>query len=225
MSVVSARTGALFTAGALTLGLALSGGIATAQTAQPNEMEEPTAAAALQKLPEDPRELKTDSGEPLPLITQPDGTVSMPMIKLNPDGTVSPQETSPADCHFQPSQKNKPQRRGEIANAHIASSVDNATKVNSWIHCDYAVSSLANQTSLFHRGFLSFPIHQATTTTDNSGQRQLSNQGTYRHCEDDDTNEWYGTAYGASVEDGQTYLGFGESTNTSGPRAEVDCGT
>jgi hypothetical protein len=152
---------------------------------------------------------------PMPVVGRP----GIPLVKVNPDGTLDLSAPSPAHCHFAPSTKNGA-TPGTISDAHRSTSVPGAIKVNAYIVCAHRVQALANETQLWKTGFL-FDHLQAEHTTDNAGRAVLPNLGTYRRCTNKKRTTWYGVAYGISEEGGQLYEGYGASPHD----ATFDCGT
>jgi hypothetical protein len=184
---------------------AAGGGVANAVAAQTGSRSLAGALAAL---------VAKHAG-PMPMV----GQSGIPLVKVNPNGTLDLSAPSPAHCHFAPSTK-KGATPGTISDAHRSTSVPGAIKVNSYIVCDHRVQALTNETQLWKTGFL-FNHLQAQHTTDNSGRAILANLGTYRRCTNTKRTTWYGVAYGVSAEGGQLYEGYGASPHD----ATFDCGT
>lgn len=184
-------------------GLVLAGGVASAvSTRRPVSLT--SALAALR------------SRSPSPPVV---GRQPIPLVRVNPNGTLDPSAPSSAHCHYAPSTSKRAQP-GTISDAHPATSVPGAIKVNSYIVCDHPVQALANETELYKTGLL-FNHLQASTTTYNAGKAVLPNLGTYRRCTNHKKTTWFGVAYGVSEEGGQLYEGYGASPH----RQTYSCGT
>jgi hypothetical protein len=200
-----------------TTGTAAAGGGAASASAGTRPGSGPVNIATLLKhLPKPPAQIKGTRPSAAPVL----GQQVVPLVKVNPDGTLNPDQPSPAGCRFQPSATGG--TPGTIQNAHISASVPGAVKVNSYIVCNTPVDALANETNLYKLGFLGLISElQASTVTDNAGQAVLPNLGTFVNCTSTANSTFYGDAYGISEENGQLYEGYGVSpSNTTLP-----CGT
>lgn len=176
----------------------------------------PSIAALLKKLPKPPARIKASQLSSMPVL----GKQAIPLVKVNPDGTLDPAQTSPAGCRFQPSASGG--TPGTIQNPHFSTSVPGAVKVNSYIVCNAPVEALANETNLYKLGFFGLVWElQDSTVTDNTGQAVLANLGTYVQCTSSTSSTFTGTAYGISEENGQLYEGYGASPG----EPSLACGT
>lgn len=182
-----------------------SGGIATA-----------VATSGSQSLPRQLATLVAKHPRPMRVI----GQQGIPLVKVNPNGTLDPSVTSPAHCHFAPSTK-KGATPGTITDAHPSTSVRGAIKVNSYIVCDHAVQALSNRTQLWKTGLLVNHLQSNHPPTTNTGRAVLANQDAWRRCTNTKSTTWYGVAYGVSEEGGQLYYGSGASPH----KRTFNCGT
>ena len=109
-----------------------------------------------------------------------------------------------------------------IDDAHIATSIANAVKVNARITCRRAVQALALRVDLYKKHFFGLLNSlQASTTTSNTGRASLQNQGTFRHCTNHKSTKWFGTAQAASLEGGVVYTASVVSPHVR----TLNCGT
>jgi hypothetical protein len=109
-----------------------------------------------------------------------------------------------------------------IDDAHIATSIANAVKVNARITCRRAVQALALRVNLYKKHFFGLLNSlQASTTTSNAGRASLQNQGTFRHCTNHKSTKWFGTAQAASLEGGVVYTASVVSPHVR----TLNCGT
>ncbi len=168
--------------------------------------------ALLHKLPMPPAQLR---GSPVPVPGQ-----AIPLEKVNPDGTLNPEVTSPAGCRFQPSPTGG--TRGTIQNAYLSTSNRGSVKVKSYIVCNRPVQALSNETGLYKWGVFGLVAElQASTVSYSTGQSVRSNTGTFRHCTSTASSTFFGDSYGVSEENGQLYEGYGVSPGN----ATLHCGT
>ena len=141
-------------------------------------------------------------------------TISVPLraerageADLSPDVADA---VSPAGCVAQ------------IDDAHIATSVANAVKVNARITCRRAVQALALRVNLYKKHFFGLLNSlQASTVTSNAGRASLQNQNTFRHCTNHKSTKWFGTAQAASLEGGVVYTASVVSPHVR----SLNCGT
>jgi hypothetical protein len=140
-------------------------------------------------------------------------SASVPLVAERAGGaaaSAAPDAVSPAGCV------------ASIDDAHIATSVANAVKVNARITCRRAVQALALQVNLYKKHFFGLLNSlQASTTTSNAGRSSLQNQGTFRHCSNHKSTKWFGTALAASLEGGVVYRAFVVSPHV----VSLNCGT
>lgn len=146
------------------------------------------------------------------------------LVAVNPNGTLNPNATSPAKCHYSPT-PNEKGKAGTIGDPHKSTSIlkkrkVNATKVNSFIVCDRKVSALENKTYLY-KLVGAKTSQQATATTTNKNESVLANQKTYKDCSNSKKTTWEGAALGFSIEGGKLYVGVGVSPHSF----TWDCGT
>jgi hypothetical protein len=146
------------------------------------------------------------------------------LVEVSPNGALIPDATSPAGCHYSPT-PNEKGKHGEIGNPHRSTSIlhkrnVNSTKVNSFIVCSRRVEALSNTTYLYTlsggKG-----TKRAQSTTDNTNESVLANQGTFYDCKNSHKTTWDGAALGFSEEGGKIYAGVGYSASSYA----WDCGT
>jgi hypothetical protein len=139
--------------------------------------------------------------------------VTVPLVAERAGGaaaSAAPDAVSPAGCV------------ASIDDAHIATSVANAVKVNARIICQRAVQALALRVNLYKKHFFGLLNSlQASTTTSNTGRSSLQNQGTFRHCTNHNSTKWFGTAQAASLEGGVVYT----ASVVSPHLRTLNCGT
>ena len=142
------------------------------------------------------------AGSEVPLVASAPGAT--------PASAAGPAAVSPAGCV------------ARIDDAHIATSVPGAVKVNASITCARPVQSLLLQVNLYKKIFFGLLSSlQATTTASNAGRASLQNQNTFRRCTNRKSTDWFGTAFARSIEGGTAYSARVRSPHTR----TLNCGT
>lgn len=215
-------------AGAVAVVICASGAAVAAPAASAATESGPGQASTsrvLNNLPKVPAQVKNVHGKPAPALGGKEmpvlGKQAIPLYKVKANGTLDLSDPSPAGCRLQPSE-DPGAAAGTIQNPHFSTSVPGAVKVNSFVVCNYPVDSLSNETVLYKLGVAGLIWEtQADTTTSNTGDDVLPNQGTYVNCTSSDSSTFTGAAYGTSDEGGVLYEGYGVSPG----EPSLACGT